>query len=218
MDLNVRGAAKAFGVSEPTILRWVKQEGLPSFSINGRHRFNRVDLLEWAHARKHPLARDVETGAGRAEKFELLVQALSAGGVHQSVAGADAESAVAAAAERLPLSAADRALAAEALAERDSHRATAIGAGIAIPHPRSPLVFPVAAPVVALCFLERPVDFGAADGKPVRSLFLLLAPTVRMHLALLAELAAALHEPGFKDAVARRAPAEEILAALTGKP
>lgn len=214
MDLNVRDAAKVFGVSEPTILRWVKQEGMPSFTINGRYRFNRVDLLEWSHARKHPMSADARPDG----TFEHLVPALRTGGVHHAVAGADAASALAAAAERLPLSAADRALAAEVLAEREKHGATAIGEGIAVPHPRSPLVFPVAAPVVALCFLERPVDFGAADGRPVGALFVLLAPTVRSHLTLLAELSAALHDDRFKDAVIRRAPAAEILGALAGEP
>lgn len=214
MDLNVRDAAKIFGVSEPTILRWVKQEGLPSFAINGHYRFNRVDLLEWSHARKHPMS----PGAKRDGKFDLLIPALTAGGVHHAVAGADAPAALAAAAGRLPLSAPDRALAAEVLVEREKHGATAIGEGIAVPHPRSPLVFPVASPVVALCFLERLLDFGAADGKPVGALFLLLAPSVRSHLTLLAELSAALHDARFKEAVARRAPAAEILAALAGEP
>ena len=193
MDLNVRDAAKVFGVSEPTILRWAKEEGLPAFAINGRYRFNRVDLLEWSHARKHPMAADAKRGGA----FEPLLGALNAG---------------------LPLCAADRALAAEVLLEREKHGATAIGDGIAIPHPRGPLVFPVAAPVVALCFLESPLDFGAADGKPVGALFLLLAPGVRSHLALLAELSAALHDERFKDAVARRAPAAELLALLAGEP
>lgn len=218
MELSVRDAAQVFGVSEPTILRWVNQEGLPSFCINGHHRFNRVDLLEWSHARKHPMVRGAEASAPRAKTFALLSAALSAGGVHHAVAGEDAASVLAAAAERLPLSAADRALAAEVLVEREKHGATAIGDGIAVPHPRSPLVFPVAAPVVALCFLERPLDFGAADGEPVGALFLLLAPTVRSHLALLAELSAALHDDRFKDAVARRAPAAEILSILAGAP
>ena len=214
MDLNVRDAAKVFGVSEPTILRWVKLEGLPSFAINGHYRFNRVDLLEWSHARKHPMS----PGANREGKFDLLIAALTAGGVHHGIVGADAAAALAAAAGRLPLSAADRALAAEVLVEREKHGATAIGEGIAVPHPRSPLVFPVAAPVVALCFLERPLDFGAADGKPVGALFLLLAPTVRSHLTLLAELSAALHGVRFKEAVARRASAAEIFAELAGEP
>jgi len=218
VDLNVRDAAKAFGVSEPTVLRWVKQDGLPSFFINGHHRFNRVDLLEWSHARKHPMTRDLPGGAGTRTHSEALIEALRAGGIHPSVPGRDAESVLAAAAQLLPVSAADRLLAAEVLVEREKHGTTAVGDGIAFPHPRGPLVFPVASPVVALCFLERPVDFGAADGKPVHALFLLLAPTVRSHLALLAELSAALHGIRFKEAVARRAPAAELLAALAGEP
>jgi PTS system nitrogen regulatory IIA component len=218
MELSVRDAAKVFGVSEPTILRWVKAEGLPSFYINGHHRFNRVDLLEWSHVRKHPMSRELGGDGERKNPFESLARALDAGGVHSAVAGADVSSALAAAAQTLPLSAADKALAVEVLMEREKHGTTAVGDGIAFPHPRSPLVFPVASCVVSLCFLERPVDFGAPDGKPVHALFVLLAPTVRAHLALLSELAAALHEPRFKDAVARRAPAGEILGALAGEP
>ncbi len=219
MQLSVRDAARVFGVPEPTILRWVKSDGLPAFLINGHYRFNRVDLLEWSNSRRRPMAPDAAPDAGRpGTPFALLKQALSAGGVHHGVAGADAASALAAAAERLPLSPPDRALAAQALVEREKLGSTALGDGIAIPHPRSPLIFPVSEPSAALCYLERPADFGAADGKPVGALFLLLAPTVRTHLALLAELAAALHVPRFKDAVARRASAEELLGLLEGKP
>jgi PTS system nitrogen regulatory IIA component len=46
----------------------------------------------------------------------------------------------------------------------------------------------------------------------VHTLFLLVSPTVGMHLRMLARLAAALHDPEFKSAVLRRAPAAEILA------
>ena len=218
MELSVRDAARAFDVSEPTILRWVKQDGLPAFVINGHYRFNRVDLLEWSNLRRHPMASGVEVGSGLGKNFELFREALNTGGIHYGISGTDISSVLAAAAGRLPLSPTDRAVAAEVLAEREKHGATAIGDGIAIPHPRSPLVFPVDAPVVTLCFLEQPVDFGAPDGKPVRTLFLVLTPTVRTHLSLLAELAAALHEPRFKDALARRAPSAEILTLLAGKP
>lgn len=214
MDLNVRDAAKVFGVSEPTILRWVKNDGLPSFFINGRHFFNRVDLLEWSRARKHPMAPEPVGGASAGARAERLLLALQAGGVHPAVGGADPASVLAAAVQRLPLSAPDRALAVQVLVERERHGTTAVGEGIAFPHPRSPLVFPVAAPTAALCFLERPVDFGAFDGKPVHAVFLLLAPSVRAHLVLLADLAAALHEPAFKDAVERGAPADEIFDAV----
>jgi len=58
----------------------------------------------------------------------------------------------------------------------------------------------------------QPIDFGARDGKPVHTLFLLATPTVNAHLTMLARLAAALHDPEFKSSVLRRAPASEILA------
>lgn len=218
MDLTAREAAQAFEVSESTLLQWVKEEGLPAFLINGRYRFNRVDLLEWANHNRRPLKTPLEPAAEKHGRFALLRRALAAGGVHHGVPGTDAASALTAAGDRLPLAAADRVLAAQALSEREKIGSTALGDGIAIPHPRSPLVFPVEAPVVTLCFLATPVDFHAADGKPVGALFLILAPTVRAHLTLLADLATALHDDRFKGAVSRRASAEELLASLPAAP
>ena len=47
-------------------------------------------------------------------------------------------------------------------------RSTAVGDGIAIPHVRNPVVLHVGRPAIALCFLERAIEYGALDGKPVR--------------------------------------------------
>ncbi|MDX9975138.1 MAG: helix-turn-helix domain-containing protein, partial [FCB group bacterium] len=52
MQLQVKDVAKLFSVSEKTIYRWIDQEGLPAFRINKQYRFNRVEILEWATARK----------------------------------------------------------------------------------------------------------------------------------------------------------------------
>src|SRR6266403_1250137 len=95
---------------------------------------------------------------------------------------------------------------------REAAGSTAVGDGIAIPHVRAPIVQNGVAPAIALCTLAQPIDFGARDGKPVHTLFLLVTPTVSVHLLMLARLAAALHDREFKSAVLRRAPAEEILA------
>jgi PTS system nitrogen regulatory IIA component len=58
------------------------------------------------------------------------------------------------------------------------------------------------------------VDFGAPDGQPVRIVFLLLSPSVRAHLRLLARLAAALHDETFKRLLQEAAPSEEIVRRL----
>ena len=66
-------------------------------------------------------------------------------------------------------------------------------------------------PMVTLCFLEHPVDFGALDGKPVHVLFSLVCPTVRSHLQILSRLSYALHDEKFKGVVIRQGQREEIL-------
>ena len=80
-----------------------------------------------------------------------------------------------------------------------------------LPHVRNPIVLHVVRPMVTLCFLEHPVDFGALDGKPVHVLFSLICPTVRSHLQTLSRLSYALHDEKFKGVVMRQGQREEIL-------
>jgi PTS system nitrogen regulatory IIA component len=47
---------------------------------------------------------------------------------------------------------------------RERMRTTAVGDGVAIPHPRCPLVLGLPQSDVRLCFLAQPHDFGAPDG------------------------------------------------------
>ncbi|MBI3563710.1 MAG: PTS sugar transporter subunit IIA [Elusimicrobia bacterium] len=204
--------AKVLGVSESTLSRWVDDEGLTAYLINGRYRFNRVDLLEWASHRKLPAAAlfaSTETAAA------VDLASLLEGNIHYQVPGADRAAAMAAVAERLPLpNARDKALAARMLEAREAMGSTAIGDGIAVPHARSPLVFAVDRPAVALCFLKVPVPFGAGDGTPVHTVFALVTPTIRVHLALLAKVSLALHDPALRELLRERADAPRILARL----
>jgi PTS system nitrogen regulatory IIA component len=100
------------------------------------------------------------------------------------------------------------------LMAREAIGSTGIGGGIALPHPRNPIVLSVDKPIVSLLFLEKPIDFNAIDGKPVILFFLLISPTVRIHLHLLSRIAYAVHYAAFKDALSSKAPPGEILAAL----
>ena len=87
---------------------------------------------------------------------------------------------------------------------REASASTAIGDGIALPHVRNPIVLHVEQPMVTLCFLDHPVDFGALDGKPVHVLFSLICPTMRSHLQMLSRLSYALHDAKFKEVVCAR--------------
>ena len=71
--------------------------------------------------------------------------------------------------------------------EREELGSTAIGAGIAIPHCKLP---DIQKGVVAIGLVPEGVDFGAADGRPVRLFFLVLSPSqsAAEHLQVLAAI------------------------------
>ena len=75
----------------------------------------------------------------------------------------------------------DRESIAQLILTREALGSTAIGEGIAIPHVRRPILLNISSPAISLCFLDKPVDFGAFDGQPVFAIFLLISPTARMH-------------------------------------
>jgi len=91
---------------------------------------------------------------------------------------------------------------------------TGIGGGIAVPHPRDPLVVRVKEPVVLVSFLEDPVDFRAVDGAPVRVLFTILSPSVRVHLQILSRLSYALHDRALLKLLKKLCAPEALLARL----
>lgn len=214
MDLNVKDAARLFNVGEHVVRRWVEERGLPACTVNGKCRFNRQELLEWATVTGTQVAPELLQADGAPGELPRIADALAEGGVLTGIGGADKEAVLAAVVERLPLPATmDRKFLKQVLMAREALGSTGVGDGIAIPHPRNPIVLNVARPTVTLALLASPVDYGAPDGLPVTSLFVLICPTVRVHLHLLSRLAYILHDALFKEALLRHAPPQDILAA-----
>ena len=215
MQLGVRDVAGILNVSEKTVYRWIQQGQLPAYRVNDQYRFNRSELLEWANSKRINVNVEVfSSGDGSAEATPGLSEALEAGGIFYRMEGADKASALASVVQvmRVPPDV-DRDFLLQILLARESIASTGIGDGIAIPHVRNPIVLPVIAPMICLCFLERPIEFGAIDGQPVNSLFTVISPSVRVHLHLLSRLAFGLRDPVFKQAIVSQSPRDEILRA-----
>lgn len=87
----------------------------------------------------------------------------------------------------------------QALKAREDLCPTCVSEAVAIPHARNALVGLVDSPVLAYGRHRAGVDFGAIDGKPTHHFFLLCAPNVREHLALLARLARLVNMKDFRD-------------------
>ena len=216
MELTTADVAKLFRVSAGTVARWVQEENLPASEVDSQYRFNREELLEWATIHKLAIpAAILQSGGGGQAAEPSVADALAFGGVAYQVAGADRGELLHAALQGLPLpEGADREALLSLFLARERLGTTAVGDGVAIPHPRCPLVLGLPQSAVRLCFLAQPHDFGAPDGKPVDTLFLMVCRTVHEHLKLLARLATALRSDAFRQVLAARPAQAEIVAAL----
>jgi PTS system nitrogen regulatory IIA component len=213
MEMTVKDAAKMFNASVSTIYKWVEDLGMPAVRVQEQVRFNKTELLEWAtvsgvRVSVESLSDTTETNGALPE----VSDAIRAGGVFFGVPGRDRDSVMKSVVRliRLPKTI-DRKFLLQMLRAREALGSTGVGGGIAIPHPRTPIILRVDEPAIGLLFLEHPVDFGSIDGKPVDTLFTLVSPTVKTHLHLLSRLAFLLHEPGLKKVLKQRLDEKKIL-------
>jgi PTS system nitrogen regulatory IIA component len=196
MKLTVADVCQILQVNQATVYRWIQEEELPTQMVNDQPFFHRSDVLEWATLRNRRFSPEIFR-AGDDFSATTLSTALRAGGIHYDVTGTDAPSLLANVVARLPLPEGfDREGLTELFVAREAVASTGIGGGIAIPHPRHPVIVPGQPPSVSLCFTAQPVQFGALDGIPVTALFATITPTHRIHLHLLARLALASRDLG----------------------
>lgn len=213
MTLTVRDAAKLLHVSEKTVYRWISERRLPARRIGDQYRLGRAELLDWVAANRAEASIELFTESDEeAGPLPSLEAALKTGGIAYRVEGRTRDEVLHSAvnATRLPDGvSADFVFA--VVQAREQLGSTAVGEGIAMPHPRHPLVLHVPEPSATLCFLEQPVDFAALDGQPVHALFLILSPSVRAHLHLLGRMSFALRQPSFLRAIREQAARQVIL-------
>ncbi len=213
MQLSMQDLTRLLNVGESTVSRWIKQRGLPAQHIGGQYRVNRAELLEWATGNNIKVSLELfDHLDAETEIVPSLSEALAIGGIRYELPDTSKDKALRALVQILPLpDGMDRELLLQLFLAREASASTAVGDGIAIPHVRNPIVLHVAQPMMTLAFLQRPVEFGALDGKPVHVLFSIISPTNRSHLQLLSRLSFALHDAKFRKTVIRQAPGEEIM-------
>ena len=99
-----------------------------------------------------------------------------------------------------------------ALHEREQLCSTAIGDGVALPHARNALVGLVNEPVIVFGRHGQGVPYGALDGVPAKLFFLVVAPTVTQHLAVLARLSRLLRDPKLRKSLLQADTAKKVQA------
>jgi len=214
MQLSVRETARLLGVSEKTIYRWAQKREIPFTRMNDQYRFSRAEVLEWATARRKPVSPEIFEDPDDTP-LPTLAEALEAGGIFYRIGGDSVPSVLGEVVAHLRLpDEVDRDYLYQVLLAREALASTALGDGVAVPHPRAPVVAHLPRSTMTLCFLDNPVDFNALDGSPVSKVFVALSPSLRAHLHMLSRLAYCLRDPRVSEALDDEGSRDEILDAF----
>ncbi|MDP8298745.1 MAG: PTS sugar transporter subunit IIA [Candidatus Tantalella remota] len=102
----------------------------------------------------------------------------------------------------------------EELKSREEMLSTAVGNGIAIPHPRKPNPTWFKRPNILMARSEKGVDFDSPDNEKVHLFFMTCAPNMMVHLRLMAKISKLLHIEGVIDDFMQVSKSDEIIRLL----
>jgi nitrogen PTS system EIIA component len=211
MELNSNQVACLLKLDENVVREWARAGKLPHVYSQGRYRYNRQAILEWALGHNHPLDLPAQD-APSDRSLPALNDIFSVGHFYYDVPGANFAEAVRAALDRFDLPPEnDKGLICDLMVSREKLMTTAVGDGVAIPHVRVPVVVSVPAPVFGVFFLRQAIEMHALDGEPVHTLFVLLSLTPKQHLELLARLAFLFRHQEFITLLRQRTRPETIV-------
>lgn len=216
MEIGVKQAAALLKVSDKTIYRWVSGAQIPFYRVGAQYRFSRNELLAWAAA-DHPVPGSGAVAASPSDEQVplLLERSLRDGGIFYRVGGREVRDVLEQMLHLIKLPAgadADRIL--ERLYARERITTTGVGEGIAFPHCRELALPGLSTPMIALGFLEHPVDFSAIDKKPVDIVFILLSPSASSSIRIMSRLAYAVRQPAVAELLREGGTREQIFNAL----
>ena len=187
MDLKLKEVAELLQVSQKTIYRWVKDKKIPCCRINHQYRFRSDEINQWAVSNKYEIG-EVASDNNSTEPVTLS-HSLGNGGIYYHVDGDDMTEVLADAIEliNIPVGVDQKTVLAHLL-RREEMAPTAVGSGIAFPHPRTPIVAEPGSESLSICFLNRAISGYSLDDIPIHTIIIILSSTQERHLRLLSRL------------------------------
>lgn len=102
----------------------------------------------------------------------------------------------------------------KAVMERETLVSTGIENGIALPHPRTPMLEKGEHPFVAIAFPAKPIEWGTPDSSAVHTIFLIVSESPKQHLNALTKINFLCMDKDFYSLLESQAPKEKIIAAI----
>jgi len=103
----------------------------------------------------------------------------------------------------------------KAILERETLMSTSMGRGVAVPHPRNPIIESIDEQYVSIAFLKEPVDWNALDSNPVDTLILIVSANAKMHLEILSKITYFCRDEGFKNLLDKKSSADILIKYIT---
>jgi nitrogen PTS system EIIA component len=216
MQLKIKDLTKILDISEKTLHEWIKEKKLPVYKISHQLHFNAAEIKEWVLKNNiHVPSGFLDTPSGSPLDLPLLVKK---GGIFFDIPGETPVEAIKNAVDVMPIPPeTSKDIVTFSLLEREEMMPTAVGKGIAIPHPRNPIIADIDNESVTLCLLKNPVDFKAVDNEPVNAMFIILSANSKRHLQILARISYLCRQNDLIDHIRSKHPADVIFSCIEEK-
>ncbi|MBN1845986.1 MAG: PTS sugar transporter subunit IIA [Sedimentisphaerales bacterium] len=218
--MDIKEVAQFLGIDQRRAEKMAQRGQIPGQKVGGQLRFNRAAITEWMQQQMHTLKDDhldeMDAGitAGRQIQADdlILTPMLTTSGISTSLPARTKNSVLkelVALAGKTGLLWDDQALL-EALNQREELCSTAMDGGVAIPHPRRPLPYAVAEPILVVAHTTGGIGFGSPDGGMTDLFFLTCSQDDHHHLHVLARLCRLLGDGKLAPGLRRAETAEEM--------
>ncbi len=211
MNLKISDICEILNVPEKTVNQWIKEQKIPYYQINKQYRFNEAEINEWILRNNYPVTEKILL-LRMTQKPVVLKELLMTGGFYYEIEGTDLQAIFRHTLTKIQLpEGLDEEWFLSTLMEREEIMPTAVGHGIAFPHPRSPLISSVSNECIYTIFLKNPLPCSAADGLPLNTLFIIVSSNPKRHLEILSKLSLLCSQDSFRHLLAKKSEAVKIL-------
>ncbi len=219
--MNLKELCAYLKLPEKEVMRRIESQGLPGRRVRGEWVFHKVEVDDWLQRTLPGLPPDqlsrIEQGVVRSktplEEAPLVSPLLRKEAVRIGMAARTKSSVL----RELVEIAESTGLVYDAegllqfLREREELASTALGGGVAIPHPRTRQPWMLAESFLVAGVHSRGIPFGGPDGSLVDLFFMPLCVSDQEHLQVLARLARMLQDRRFVEELREAADGEELI-------
>jgi PTS system nitrogen regulatory IIA component len=148
-------------------------------------------------------------------KNDSLAQLITRGGIYYDVGGNDRAEFMSDFIGRLTALPPEKKQALfQAVMEREALMSTGMEKGIALPHPRTPMLEDGEKPFAAIAFPLSPLAWDTPDNSKVHTVFLIVSKSPKQHLGVLSGINVLCRDEDFFPLLSKQAEKDKIIAAI----